>query len=242
MVFRFGSTAPDPDAGTIQPAPGVAGRRPDRRSLVGPVAGTGGQPHDADRPCPTMVPSWALIVPLAALGSNHARFLRDSKQKYFAIGCGLLSHIWGIPTMKRRQFLRAAAASSTIALAGCGGGGGDTGPSGSTATPEAEIGVEVTFTEDQVFEPLRVQVATGEAVRWINQTGSDRTLEANTEVDGGAEWNLNITVPADASAYYVFEEGGIYSYHDQEETWFNACGAVAVGDNSTDDIGTLRCE
>lgn len=194
------------------------------------------------RPRGTSVPSWAPLGPLALLGSNHARLLRDSKQKYFAIGCGLLSYIWGNPAMKRRQFLRAAAASSTIAIAGC-GGGGDEGPSGSTEEPEdAEVGAQVTFTEDQEFDPLRVQVETGQSVEWINETGSTRVLEANQEPDGAAEWNLNIEVPADGSAFYVFEEGGIYSYHDQEETWFNSCGAVAVGDNSTDDITSLRCE
>lgn len=196
----------------------------------------------AGRPRGKQPPSPEAVHPLTVLGSNHARFLRDSKQKYFAIGCGPVSHAWGILAMKRRQFLRAAAASSTIAIAGC-GGGGDEGPSGSTEQPEdAEVGAEVTFTEEQVFDPVKVEVETGQSVEWINQTGSTRILEANTEPDGATEWNLNIEVPADGSAFFPFEEGGIYSYHDQEETWFNSCGAVAVGDNSTDDIGTLRCE
>lgn len=144
--------------------------------------------------------------------------------------------------MKRRQFIRAAAASSTIAIAGCGGDDGPSGPQGSTEEPDAEIAAEVTFTEEEVFEPIKTSVEAGEAVRWINETGSERTLEANTEFDGAAEWNFDIDVPADGSAYFTFEESGLFSYHDQEETRFLACGAVAVGDNSTDDIPTLRCE
>lgn len=144
--------------------------------------------------------------------------------------------------MKRRQFIRAAAASSTIAIAGCGGGEPE-GPQGSTEEPEdAEIAAEVTFTEEEVFEPLKVSVETDEAVRWINETGSDRTLLANTEFDGATEWDFDINVPAEGSAYFTFEEGGLYSYHDEEETRFISCGAVAVGDNSTDDIPSLRCE
>jgi len=77
--------------------------------------------------------------------------------------------------MKRRQFLTTTVTASAIAMAGCGGGG--------SSEPAGEVTAEVTLTEDEAFDPLRVQVAEGEAVRWNNETGERRTVRANTEAD-----------------------------------------------------------
>lgn len=143
--------------------------------------------------------------------------------------------------MKRRQFLAAAAASSTIALAGCGDGGEST-PSGGTATPEASVSTTITLTEDEEFEPPKASVEAGEAVEWVNETGETRTIRANNELENSSDWGLDVQLGDGQSGYYTFEESGVYSYHDTQDTWFLTCGAVAVGDASTDDIGDLPCE
>lgn len=136
--------------------------------------------------------------------------------------------------MKRRQFLTTTAATaSTIAVAGCGGG---------SSEPEGEVTAEVTLTEDQAFDPLRVHVAAGEAVRWINETGEQRTVRSNAKLDNANEWTLDLAIPAGESGAHTFQNGGVYSYHDAQDTHFLMCGAVAVGDASEDDIGSLPCE
>lgn len=157
------------------------------------------------------------------------------KEKYFPLRCELLPYIRGSREMKRRQFLTTTTATaSTIAVAGCGGGG--------SSEPQGEVTAEVTLTEDEAYDPLRVQVAEGEAVRWINETGEQRTVRANTEVDDSKEWELDLAIEADDSGVHTFQNAGIYSYHDAQDTHFLMCGAVAVGDTSEDDIESLPCE
>ncbi|MCU4800043.1 plastocyanin/azurin family copper-binding protein [Halobacteria archaeon HArc-gm2] len=138
--------------------------------------------------------------------------------------------------MKRRQFLTTTTvAASTIAVAGCGGGSG-------SSEPQGEVTAEVTLTEGEAFDPLRVHVAEGEAVRWINETGEQRTVRANTEVDNSNEWELDLAIAAGESGAHTFQSSGVYSYHDAQDTHFLMCGAVAVGDTSEDDVGSLPCE
>jgi plastocyanin len=136
--------------------------------------------------------------------------------------------------MKRRQFLTTTVTASAIAMAGCGGGG--------SSEPAGEVTAEVTLTEDEAFDPLRVQVAEGEAVRWNNETGERRTVRANTEADDSNEWELDLAIEAGESGTHTFQSSGVYSYHDAQDTHFLMCGAVAVGDTSENDIGSLPCE
>lgn len=136
--------------------------------------------------------------------------------------------------MKRRQFLATTATASAISLTGCGGGG--------SSEPQGEVTAEVTLTEDEAFDPLRVHVAEGEAVRWINETGEERSVRSNGEIDNAREWELDLTIPAGESGVHTFQESGAYSYHDAQDTWFKMCGAVAVGDASEDDVESLPCE
>lgn len=140
--------------------------------------------------------------------------------------------------MKRRQFLAATGAASITALAGCGGAGGD-----STDTPaQSSIAATVTIAEDDSYDPPIVEVEEGESVEWVNETDKERDLRANGEMDNSVEWELDLQIPAEGSAAHTFDESGVYSYHDAEETWFLMCGAVAVGDSSEDDVGNLPCE
>jgi len=111
--------------------------------------------------------------------------------------------------MKRRQFLTTTVTASAIAMAGCGGGG--------SSEPAGEVTAEVTLTEDEAFDPLRVQVAEGEAVRWNNETGERRTVRANTEADDSNEWELDLAIEAGESGTHTFQSSGVYSYHDAQD-------------------------
>lgn len=140
--------------------------------------------------------------------------------------------------MNRRQFLAATGTASITALAGCGGdGGGDD-------VSEEDIGAEVSMTDDNTFDPYRVSIDAGQAVRWTNETGEERTLRSNTNTDFSAEWDpaMDVELADGESHTHLFEESGVYTYHDAVRTWSLMCGAVAVGDNSEDDIGDLACD
>lgn len=143
--------------------------------------------------------------------------------------------------MKRRTFLAMTGVASTTSLAGCGaiGGGG-----GTPTVAEEDIAVQVTLTESNDFEPLRVSVDEGEAVEWVNDTGGEREVRSNHNAEYSSEWSpeLSAVIPSGETHAYVFENSGIYTYHDRERTWETMCGAVAVGDNTEDDIGDLVCE
>lgn len=140
--------------------------------------------------------------------------------------------------MNRREFLAAAGMASTAALAGCGGGGEE----GTDTPAESDIATQVTIQEDDSYNPAVIEVEPGEGVEWVNESGNERRVRANTELDNSVDWELDLDIPADGSAAHVFEESGVYSYHDDEETWFLMCGAVAVGDASADDVASLPCE
>lgn len=141
--------------------------------------------------------------------------------------------------MKRRKFLAVTGVASITTLAGCGGVGGGPG----TVNPD-DIAAEVTMTEDDAFDPPRVSIDTGEAVEWTNETGDDRTVVSNENTEYSSELpeEMELAISDGESSAFVFEESGIYTYHDQQRTWEVMCGAVAVGDNSEDDIGDLVCE
>lgn len=136
--------------------------------------------------------------------------------------------------MNRRQYIAAIGASASTLLAGCGSGSG-------SSEPEGDVAATITMTEDRTYDPMRVSIEPGEAVEWVNETSDERTVESNQELEGAAEWEAEITVPAGESGTHTFGESGIYSYNDRTETYFNMCGAVAVG-QSEDDIGSLPCE
>lgn len=139
--------------------------------------------------------------------------------------------------MKRRQFLAATGVASITTLAGCGGSGGG------TPTPaESSIAATVTITEDETYDPTVIEVDEGESVEWANNSGKERQLRANTQLEDSVEWELDLDIPAEGSSAHTFDESGVYSYHDAEETWFNMCGAVAVGDFTADDVPDLQCE
>ena len=123
-------------------------------------------------------------------------------------------------------------------LAGCGGGSG--GSSGAQA--KGTVGAEVAITEDKTFEPMKVHVAEGEAVRWNNKTDETHTIASDTAADNAVEWEFKQEVKPNGAATYTFQSSGVYPYHQTSQTRFMMCGAVAVGDASVDDVSKLDCE
>lgn len=138
--------------------------------------------------------------------------------------------------MKRRQFLAATGVASVSTLAGCGGGGG------TPTVAASDVAATITLVEDGSFDPPIVEVEEGAAVEWVNETGSDRSVRSNTELQDSKEWEMELDLEDGESGRFVFEESGVYGYHEAQETWFRMCGAVAVGDASEDDVGNLPCE
>lgn len=139
--------------------------------------------------------------------------------------------------MNRRQFLAATGVASVTTLAGCGGGGGG------TPTVAAEsVDATVTISDDLSFDPPIVEVETGAAVEWVNEAGESRSVVSNDELGNSAEWGLDEDVETGQTFRYTFDESGVYSYHEDQETWFRMCGAVAVGDSTADDVSGLPCE
>jgi len=138
--------------------------------------------------------------------------------------------------MKRRQFLAATGVASVTTLAGCGGGSG-------TPTVAAEdVAATITVAEDNSFDPPIVNVEPGSAVEWDNQAGEERQIRANTEPSNSVEWEFEVDLEDGETGRFVFEDEGVYGYHEAEETWFRMCGAVTVGDFSEEDVGGLPCE
>lgn len=154
----------------------------------------------------------------------------------------------------RRRLLEAAAVGS-IALAGCasedGGGGGaqpgtgtetqtETSPSDDqTGTAGDQAGTTVEMV-DTSFDPVRVSVAPGTAVEWVNRDGFQHDVTATQFHDAAASWNFSETVSGSDSTSYTFDEAGVYEYYCSIHGEGAMCGVVLVGDASLD--SALPCE
>lgn len=138
--------------------------------------------------------------------------------------------------MNRRQFLAATGVASITTLAGCGG------ETGTPTVAEESVAATITIHEDNSFDPPRVQVDEGSAVEWVNESGEERQIRANTARSWSSDWDWEIDLEDGETGRFTFDSSGLYPYHEAEETWFRMCGAVAVGDQTVEDIGTLQCE
>lgn len=134
--------------------------------------------------------------------------------------------------MNRRRFLATAASASAVAIAGCGG---------ESREPVDPDDIVETIAVTDAFEPQEVHVETGEAVEWRNDRENRMEL-ASTDLDGARSWSLGREVGAGETTAYLFENSGVYAYHDKFYSKYNRCGAVAVGDATVEDIPTLFCQ
>ena len=92
----------------------------------------------------------------------------------------------------------------------------NTTPKSSTATL-APLPKEatVTLTKDG-FTPSQVAIKIGSAVRWINKSGSNQTVNSDNYPTNQLHKELNFGVFAnDSSVVYTFIKPGIYGYHNQ---------------------------
>lgn len=134
--------------------------------------------------------------------------------------------------MNRRRFLATAAGATTVGIAGCFG-------DGSTNVAEEDIVVTVDVLADS-FEPMTPSIQPGEAAEWSNE----RDVRAQIVSTGGVgdSWNFNQTVEPGNTTAYLFENAGVYAFHDRTFRRSQMCGAVVVGDLTEDDIPTLPCQ
>lgn len=139
--------------------------------------------------------------------------------------------------MDRRKFLGAVSATITGFFAGCGGGGDAAGGGGGGG----EVTATIELQSDDKYHPKTVSIAPGEAVEWVNKTGTRREVRATSDVDGAENWDFQGRMEPDGgTATHTFQEGGVYAFHDSLNTQFLSCGAVAVGDASSEDA-SLPC-
>jgi len=135
--------------------------------------------------------------------------------------------------MNRRRFLAAAATASTVGLAGCGS-------EGPPDVDEEDIAETVSVLAES-FDPQIVHVEEGEAVRWQNERDERMEIKSSS-MEGAESWDYQDRVPAGESTAWLFEDSGVYAYHDRNFTVYEICGAVAVGDTAVEDVPTLICE
>lgn len=134
--------------------------------------------------------------------------------------------------MNRRRFLAAAASATTVGIAGCSDGG-------APQVDEEDIVVTISVL-DGSFDPMIPSIQTGEAVEWSN----DRDVRAQIVSTAGVgdSWDYNETIQPGETTAYLFENPGVYAYHDRTLRRSRMCGAVVVGDLTEDDVPTLPCE
>jgi plastocyanin len=145
--------------------------------------------------------------------------------------------------MKRRDFMRlsgataggtavagsAAAQDNSSANGSSGGnasGGGNAsngsgGGGGSTTTVQVGPGGQL------VFQPEEIEIATGDTVEWVWQSGGH-----NVVPEGGGDWGHEPLENAGFSYSHTFEEAGEVSYVCQPHASAGMAGAIAVGGGS----------
>jgi plastocyanin len=87
----------------------------------------------------------------------------------------------------------------------------------SSATARAPLPKEVTVTlTKKGFTPSQVTIQTGSAVRWVNKSGSNQTVNSDNYPTNQLHKALNFGVFANGSSVvYTFAKPGTYGYHNQ---------------------------
>lgn len=94
--------------------------------------------------------------------------------------------------------------------------------------------------QDEVFDPVRKEVAPGTTVVWKNVGSTANIIDSIQFHDVADEWQFRTqTLQPGDSAVYAFEQEGIYEYYCGLHGK-SACGVVLVGDVSLS--VSLPCE
>ena len=91
------------------------------------------------------------------------------------------------------------------------------GTSKSLAHQRAPLPKEVTVTlTKNGFSPTQVTITVGSAVRWINKSGSQQTVNSDNYPTNQLHRELNFGVFNNGSSVvYTFTKPGVYGYHNQ---------------------------
>lgn len=111
-----------------------------------------------------------------------------------------------------------------------------------TETP-GEVGATVSATDADVFDPGRVQIEPGQAVRWVNTasgTYDDHTVTSARFHEKAEEWEMDEQFSGDERIHHTFGDAGVYEYYCSIHGKSTMCGAVLVGDVSLEK--DLPCE
>lgn len=136
--------------------------------------------------------------------------------------------------MKRRHFLSATAAVTSLGLAGC------TGDDGGDDEIDSDDIVDTIVLESREFNPLKISIDVQDALEWEN--AESERAEIRPIDDLGDEWDIELDLAEGETGTYRFDSPGIFAFRERHRTSWTTCGAVAVGDNDEDDIPPLPCE
>lgn len=137
--------------------------------------------------------------------------------------------------MNRRTFMASTSGLTVTAVAGCLGDDEQELP---PVDPE-DVAATVDVQRFE-FDPVRVSIDVGQAIEWRNVSGRVRTVTSNSQ-GNSTDWNFTARLEPDETARYLFEEAGVYGFHEQNRTFNTMCGAVGVG-MAEEDVGQLPCE
>ncbi|MFB6303146.1 MAG: plastocyanin/azurin family copper-binding protein [Haloferacaceae archaeon] len=94
---------------------------------------------------------------------------------------------------------------------------------------------------DTSFDPVRLSVAPGTTVEWINRDGYAHDVTSAQFHDTATSWDYESgDLGQGETATHTFEESGVYEYYCTIHGETRMCGAVLVGDVSLDK--DLPCE
>lgn len=148
-------------------------------------------------------------------------------------------------TRTRRRFLVGATGTAlAVGLAGCSSGQSEEDPDQDDSGHVDTAGEVAMTTSDSGthFEPHVVRIEPGEAVTWVNESGSHSTTayaEANDKPDRipseADAWDSG-TLSEEGDKYqHTFETEGVYDYYCRPHESAGMLGSVVVGDPHLDD-------
>lgn len=94
---------------------------------------------------------------------------------------------------------------------------------------------------DTAFDPVRLSVAPGTTVEWVNKDSFGHDVTSATFHDVATDWDMSAPLSGSGgTASHTFSDAGVYEYYCTIHGTDTMCGAVLVGDVSLDQ--DLPCE
>lgn len=145
--------------------------------------------------------------------------------------------------MERREFLRRTAPFGLVALAGCSGSDPTDEPAATstttpTATPDADLVIEVGPGGSLVFDPAAASVDVGDTVAWVWRSANHSVTVESSPAD--ADWSGTGTTLHDTGFVHehTFDVAGVYDYYCNPHRGSGMEGTVTVGDATPTETAT----